>query len=62
MIAVCPNPYRDINLELTNRAVSLLNNAGFDTVICKIFDESGESLKDYADDISLASEQSAEAL
>lgn len=54
MIAVCPNPYRDINLELTNRAVSLLNNAGFDTVICKIFDESGESLKDYADDISLA--------
>lgn len=54
MIAVCPNPYRDIDLKLTNKAVSLLNEAGFETTICRIFDESGESLKDYADEITLA--------
>lgn len=37
MIAVCPNPFRDIDLKITKKAVKLLNDAGFETVICPAF-------------------------
>lgn len=37
LIALCPNPYRDINLALTKKAEAILINEGFDTVICPVF-------------------------
>ena len=39
MIAVCPNPFRDIDLRLTRQIVLLLNAAGHETAICPIFAE-----------------------
>jgi len=39
MIAVCPNPFRDIGLELTNKACALLHEAGFETAVCPVFAE-----------------------
>lgn len=39
MIAICPNPFRDAGLELTQQAARLLNAAGFDTAICPVFAE-----------------------
>lgn len=39
MIAICPNPFRDIGLELTKKSVDLLSNEGFETVICPVFSE-----------------------
>ncbi len=39
MIAICPNPFRDLGLKLTQEAAKLLNAAGFDTVICPVFAE-----------------------
>lgn len=47
MIAVCPNPFRDIGLEYTRKAVSLLKDAGFEAVVCPVFsDEQPEVLPD----------------
>lgn len=37
MIAVCPNPYRDIDLAYTRRVVSDLTNGGYATKICPVF-------------------------
>ena len=63
MIAVCPNPFRDIDLRLTRQIVLLLNAAGHETAICPIFaeDEPGiipdeiktRALSDTAGDCSL---------
>lgn len=39
MIAVCPNPFRDIGLEITKKAVSMLNEAGYKTAVCPVFCE-----------------------
>ena len=39
MIAVCPNPFRDHNLELTRKACALLEEAGTETVVCPVFAE-----------------------
>lgn len=39
MIAVCPNPFRDIGLKLTREAMRILNAAGYDTVVCPVFAE-----------------------
>lgn len=45
MIAVCPNPFRDIGLEYTRKAVSLLKDVGFEAVVCPVFsDEQPEVL------------------
>lgn len=43
MIALCPNPFRDLDLALTRRAVDILHAEGFETVICPVFadDEPG---------------------
>lgn len=37
MIAICPNPYRDIDLRLTREAMSLLEASGFETCVCPVF-------------------------
>ena len=37
MIAVCPNPYRDNDLVLTRKSISLLAEAGYSTVVCPVF-------------------------
>lgn len=37
MIAICPNPYRDINLELSQKAAAILLQAGYKSVICPVF-------------------------
>lgn len=39
MIAICPNPFRDTGLRITREAERLLNEAGFDTVVCPVFAE-----------------------
>lgn len=39
MIALCPNPFRDIDLKLTLEASCLLREAGYSTVICPVFAE-----------------------
>jgi len=39
MIAICPNPFRDIGLEITKKSVQLLNDEGFETCICPVFSE-----------------------
>lgn len=64
MIAVCPNPFRDLELKLTCQVVSLLEDAGFETAVCPVFaDEEPEvipadiptrSLREIAEDCSLA--------
>ena len=40
MIAICPNPFRDIDLKLTLEAKALLEENGFETAICPVFAES----------------------
>ena len=44
MIAVCPNPYRDNQLELTRKCISLLESAGFSAVVCPVFAEPGDEV------------------
>ena len=44
MIAVCPNPYRDTGLAVTEEAVRLLHDEGFETRICPIYSDSAEGL------------------
>ncbi len=39
MIALCPNPFRDIDLKLTLEVSRLLHEAGYSTVICPVFAE-----------------------
>ncbi len=39
MIAICPNPFRDIGLQLTRETALLLNAAGHETAVCPIFAE-----------------------
>ena len=64
MIAICPNPFRDVALKITRQTQRLLQDEGFETVICPVFaDEEPEavpadvktsSLRDHADACSLA--------
>lgn len=44
MISICPNPFRDIDCALTMRARQLLADAGFESCVCPIFSEPGESV------------------
>lgn len=39
MIAICTNPFRDIDFKLAIEARDLLVNAGFETIVCKVFGE-----------------------
>ena len=64
MIAVCPNPYRDLDLALTRKCISLLSDAGFGTALCPVFAEPGDEslpadlpalrLSDVAAELTLA--------
>lgn len=54
MIAVCPNPYRDIDLQITDKVCKMLAEEGFETVVCQIFADSEPSLHSVAEQISLA--------
>ncbi len=44
MIAICPNPYRDVRLEYTRNVTRILENAGLDCIICPVFAESGDEV------------------
>ena len=39
MIAVCPNPFRDLDLKLTRECCAMLRDAGFETAVCPVFAE-----------------------
>lgn len=64
MIALCPNPFRDVELSYTRNVQLLLRDAGFESVICPVFcDEEPEvipadletkSITAVADDCTLA--------
>ena len=64
MIALCPNPFRDLELSFTRNVMRLLHDAGFETAVCPVFaDDEPEALPqdipvsritDIADDCSLA--------
>ena len=54
MIAICPNPYRDIDLELTRKAEKLLTSAGYDCVIFRVFEDSEPKLETIAGELELA--------
>lgn len=43
MIAVCPNPFRDIDLKVTEQAVKMLEDAGFETAVCPVFGNDDEN-------------------
>jgi NAD+ kinase len=38
LVMICPNPYRDKNLQITRQVQSLLKSSGFETAICPVFD------------------------
>ena len=42
MIAICPNPFRDAELNITRQAVRLLNEAGYETAVCPVFAEEND--------------------
>ena len=44
MIAICPNPFRDKDCELSRRVASLLNEHGFETCYCPIFADDGDKI------------------
>lgn len=64
MIALCPNPFRDLELSFTRNVMRLLHDAGFETAVCPVFaDDEPEAfpqdipvsrITDIADDCSLA--------
>ncbi len=37
MIALCPNPFRDLELNFTRNVSVLLHDAGFETAVCPVF-------------------------
>ena len=39
MIAICPNPFRDLDLALTRKCKAMLEEAGFETAICPVFSD-----------------------
>ena len=47
MIALCPNPFRDIGLDFTLRAQEMLREDGFETVICPLFAEDEPEAEPY---------------
>ena len=64
MIALCPNPFRDLQLSFTKNVMLLLHDAGFETAVCPVFaddepeaiplDIKAEKITDIADDCTLA--------
>ena len=64
MIALCPNPYRDLRCETARRAAALLAEAGFESAVCPVYNGEDDgsvppeiktaSLRDVAGDCTLA--------
>ena len=44
MIAICPNPYRDTDLNYTRRAIEMLGAEGFSCTVCPVFAEDGDDV------------------
>jgi NAD+ kinase len=44
LIVLCPNPYRDTELVITSRLQKMLEDAGFSTAVCPIFDSENASV------------------
>lgn len=44
MIAICPNPYRDSDLNYSRRALNMLSDAGFECAICPVFADGDEDI------------------
>ena len=44
MIAICPNPYRDIDCSLSLRAMDILESIGKESCICPVFAEPGDDV------------------
>ena len=44
MIAICPNPYRDIDCSLSMRAVNILKSIDKESCICPVFAEPGDEI------------------
>ena len=44
LVMICPNPYRDKELQITKNVRNLLNTAGFETAICPVFDSKESSV------------------
>lgn len=44
MIAICPNPFRDKDCELSITAAEMLKKEGFETCLCPIFADDGEDV------------------
>lgn len=44
MIAICPNPYRDSDLNYSRRALKMLSDAGFECAICPVFADEDEDI------------------
>ena len=43
-IILCPNPYRDTELQITKKIEQLLNGAGYEIAVCPIFDTEKNSV------------------
>ena len=64
MIALCPNPFRDIDLSFTRNVRRLLSDAGFESAVCPVFaddepeaipaDIQPQRIADIADSCTLA--------
>jgi len=44
MIAICPNPYRDIECSLSLKAMAILKSIGKESCICPVFAEKGDEI------------------
>lgn len=44
MIAICPNPYRDIDCSLSLKAMAILKSIGKESCICPVFAEPGDEI------------------
>lgn len=64
MIALCPNPFRDLELSFTRNVMLLLHDAGFETAVCPVFaddepeaipsDIKAQKITDIAENCTLA--------
>ena len=43
-VVLCPNPFRDTKLELTEMARDILLSEGFETAICPVFGRDEKSV------------------
>lgn len=49
MIAICPNPYRDVKLSLTQKCIQILRGEGYECVICPVFTDNNWLVPDGID-------------